>query len=176
MAGSGKTAFANYLQAKYGFVKLSFAAPVKSIAQAALMIPIDKRKPEHRRLLQQLGTDVFRAAKANVWIYHMALELAKYGDADNIVIDDVRFKNEAEFLQGEGFKLIKITGGDRRVKIGDDLRAHTSEKEVGEIECDDMIVNSGSFTDAVVQLEALIESYAKTPFERDFIRVLRRGR
>jgi len=59
-----------------------------------LMLP---RSP--RWLIQMYGTDYCRAANPNYWIDRLAMRIDEFAPTDNIVISDVRFQNEAEFVK-----------------------------------------------------------------------------
>lgn len=55
-----------------------------------------------RELLQKLGTDVLRKINDNIWIDIMkekVLSIKNDKSADVIIIDDIRFENELEFVK-----------------------------------------------------------------------------
>lgn len=96
---SGKTFIANYLVDKYNFTKYSFADSLKNIATKYYgMINKD------RKLLQELALKM-KDIDENVFVNHL---LKKYNKYDNVVIDDVRFKNELLELKKHNFTIIKI--------------------------------------------------------------------
>lgn len=109
---SGKTTCADWLVKEGGWVKLSFATPLKQEIGDALfpasMIYLKPTPPEMRRLLQAWG-DVRRAQRSDYFIKPM-LELVKaHTEAGhNVVIDDLRYINEAEALQQEGSVLVRL--------------------------------------------------------------------
>jgi hypothetical protein len=141
IAGSGKSTLANKLVDEQGYTKLSFAAPVKAIATIMLMRPIDKTNPLDREFLQQLGTDLGRKRDPQIWVKHFDVEYqdnVKLG-VEKIVVDDVRFKNEADYLRAQGFMIVKITG--RGYDLGS-LGRHASETELDSIE-PDWYLNNG---------------------------------
>lgn len=108
---SGKTTAANLLNIETEFLKLSFAEPVKKIA--SLMGWNGQKDENGRKILQILGTDIGRnLINKNIWINHMEEILNKlrnfsYGTL-KIVIDDVRFDNEVEWINNHGGKVINI--------------------------------------------------------------------
>ena len=70
-AGCGKTTLANHLvHSTNNFVKLSFATPLKWIAEYVLLRPINKEDPLDRKFLQQLCTELGRARQKDIWIKH----------------------------------------------------------------------------------------------------------
>ena len=96
---SGKTFIANYLVDKYNFTKYSFADSLKNIATEYYgMINKD------RKLLQELALKM-KDIDENVFVNHL---LKKYNKYDNVVIDDIRFKNELLELKKHNFTIIKI--------------------------------------------------------------------
>lgn len=135
--GVGKTTASDYLVEKHGYVKMSFAEPVKEIASIVLedmdtfmddnfgIAPVDavdgwtpdlvnqqKGNPSIRKLLQLIGTELGRDRYGDiVWIDAMRDRINAHGWVSQkpIVIDDTRFLNEAEFLRREfGFKVIRL--------------------------------------------------------------------
>jgi hypothetical protein len=120
---SGKT-FAATVLCNKGFIRLSFAAPLKQMCVDFLMslgyskqnalkyVFTDKEAliPEVgktvRYLLQTLGTEWGRNCVSNdVWITAFEKTAEKY---QKIVIDDIRFENEARVVQKMGGKVWRI--------------------------------------------------------------------
>jgi hypothetical protein len=115
--GVGKTLAADYLVKKYQFDKVSFADKLKEDAKvffpftAAQLYGDAKEKPFNqydwtpREFLIKLG-QFMRYWDDMYWIKSsLAAGVKKYR---NIVIDDLRFKNEANFLKAGYAKLIRI--------------------------------------------------------------------
>jgi len=130
-AGVGKTTIANILVEKYGFVRLSFAAKLKEVAAEILGRPVDKSKD--RLFLQSLG-ELGRMFDTSMWIRHVWRELHKLPKDANVVIDDVRYLNEAEFLRDHGFVLVRLYG--RGYSLDPELATHASEIEQDQIKVD----------------------------------------
>lgn len=114
-----------------------------------------KAIPEVRRFLQALGTDAVRGVLGNdTWLKAWHRTVSKLGiyqraEGDtlvtgppNVVVPDVRFRNEADYLNlsvMDDVLLIRIT------RSGLDLSdAHVSETEQARIKCDVELVNDGS--------------------------------
>lgn len=125
-AGCGKTTAANYLTENHGFIKMSFAKPLKEITSILFDLNedqlygdkkdvIDKRYNITPRLLYQvIGTELFRnefpkhiKLKERIWVGCMRRKLEK-NKSKNIVIDDVRFKDEADLIKELGGYIINI--------------------------------------------------------------------
>lgn len=130
LAGSGKGFCGDILQ-EYGFYKLSFADSLKdcvsaifgwdrallegdSIESREFREIVDpfwskklKRDVTPRHILQQVGTGLFRDQFLDsIWIDSLERKLSKY---DDVVICDVRFNNEIEFLASIGAKIIEVS-------------------------------------------------------------------
>ena len=120
--GTGKDTVADYFVESYGFKKMAMADPLKhfikdlfGIPEDVLWGPSENRTPAVRRLLQQLGTDVARNYAPNVWVDKVKARLDAWrkkgidlcdmtaiprDDMEySVVISDIRFPNEAKFLQ-----------------------------------------------------------------------------
>src|SRR4030042_4873998 len=141
-AGLGKSAAAEFVRSRYGFVRLSFAFRMKEFFTEIIRVPLDKRF--HRVALQMFGTDVFRSIDKEVWVRWLAHDLALLPDTASVVVDDVRFDNEAEFLRANGFTIVRIEG--RKKKLSEIEMRHESERGIDARLIDYTILNDGYFT------------------------------
>lgn len=174
-AGVGKSAFARELEVIYGFERMSLAQPLKLMLagllstwgynEAAIKFWIEgdgKERPcpalayqTPRHAMQQLGTEFGRQRiGGEVWVNHL-LKRIEASDATRIVIDDVRFDNEAEaivqLLDGSMFRIIPAPGKGPKRQPGD----HTSEYGVNPDLIDAMLVNDFTFEGVSEQVRAL---------------------
>ena len=117
-AGHGKDTIADHLTARYGFVRRSFADPLREAAASIFGFTsaqmLDRVRKEQvdprwglspRQVLQTLGTECMRAHfAADVWIrsFDMWLETLP-ADTPGVVVPDVRFVNEADAIRARGF-------------------------------------------------------------------------
>lgn len=154
---TGKSTFARTLSTWYGFSHLALADPIKfSIIHAVNafltdqgieppLTPADlaEHKESFRLGMQWLGTDIVRelCGRPTHWIENLINRVAFIEDhateqqrVSAVVVDDVRFLNEAEVLRERGFELIRLVRTDDNVT---DL--HKSETELYEIPFDDVI-------------------------------------
>ena len=121
---SGKTTLADWFVEHHDFQKISLAAKVKSIA-ADLFGMVHK----DRRLLQQIGMKM-REIREDVWIDYLINH-----EGDNLIVDDVRFINEAEKLKAAGWTIVRININDQlqkeRLKITypDDWEVHWNSRQ-----------------------------------------------
>lgn len=162
---AGKDTVAAYLVEKYGFARVAFADPLRRAALA--LDPIitaatitgslrtfrlsdlvgsqgweaAKEHPEVRRILQRMGVGV-RDLDPYFWL-HIAAE--KIGDMmaarRNVVVTDVRFPNEADYIKRHGF-LVRIT----RPGL-DHADTHESETALDDYPHDAYLINDGSVQD-----------------------------
>lgn len=133
---SGKTTAAEGFKAE-GFAELTFAGPMKNIVQQMFLLtdeecadPKLKEKPgimgvSYRRGMQVFGTDIVRSTLKEklpelacdgdqFWIEHMRREVQRLNAKEvKVVVSDVRFVNEAEFILDAGGVLLFIERPDR---------------------------------------------------------------
>jgi hypothetical protein len=169
-ARSGKDTAADRLVDSHGFVRYSFAAPMKEAMY--ILNPIvgsdgigsfkyknlvdtyglDKAKesyPEIRRLLQVFGTEVGRNMFGeNFWV-DLALNQI---NSKNSVISDVRFKNEADAIKKAGGQVWRIN----RHGVGP-VTDHSSEIDLDDYSFDHIIDNDYSVVDLNNIVDMLLE-------------------
>ncbi len=147
-AGSGKSAAADRLVHRHGFTRVRFAGPLKRMMWA---LGLDERHTDGalkevscdllgghtpRFAMQTLGTEWGRDLIAtDLWLN--AWRLAVKTTRGNIVVDDVRFANEAEVVRAAGGRLVRITGR------GGIAGRHASE--IQDFPVDAEIDNAGEF-------------------------------
>ena len=103
--GSGKTTAANFLVEKHGFVKMGLADPIRSFVINEIGIK-GKEDPLYRILAQEIGTDVVRKHKSKAWINNLCRRAEQ--ETRPIIVDDIRFINEAEELSRRGWILVYL--------------------------------------------------------------------
>lgn len=174
--GSGKDTCADHLVKEYGFVKKSFADPLKKACKELFLFSDEqlygtqeqKETPDSkwfgcspRKALQYVGTDLLRNNLNNImpglnndiFTHHFKLwyENAKATNPDvRVVMADVRFQNEINLIQSLGGIVIKI---DRPSVLTNDM--HPSEMELQGITTFDYLIENTS------TLENLISSVEK---------------
>lgn len=149
-AGSGKDTAGAYLVQRYGFCRLSFAAPLKA-ALTAMGFPEPKTVEEKdavipllgvswRRLATTLGTEWGRdIIHPNIWV----LMVQKYMNDNPIasfVFTDVRFENEAAMIRDSGGTVVHLR--ERRGDVATQTAAHRSEGGI-EFKYGDVAVDNG---------------------------------
>lgn len=96
---SGKTYISKSLALKYNLEIYSFGDKVKELAKELFMM-----KGKDRKLLQILA-DKMKEINPDVWVNYL---VEKLKDKDNVIIDDLRFPNEALVLENLGFTIIGL--------------------------------------------------------------------
>lgn len=143
LAGAGKTTIAEWLVMEHGFMRLSFASPLKAMAKELWDLTDDQvygaGKDElchigqtPRALLQWLGTDICRAHLGDdVWVDALFNRIDLDPDAF-YVIDDVRFPNEGSAITEAGLgEVIRVGCLDHPDPQSD----HPSETRQGDVTC-----------------------------------------
>lgn len=156
-AGSGKGTVSDILVRDHGFTKLSFADPVKDAVAAIFgwsrellegdtdvsrgfrekVDPWWTKKFGYevtpRKMLQLMGTEAGRDVfDMDLWIHNMDFRLDRH---ENVVIADVRFPNEIDFIKKRGGFVVRVMRGDEpewfdtAVAANDPLFLHAAECE-----------------------------------------------
>ena len=167
-ARSGKDSVAKVLVNQYGFTRVAFADKIRELLYEVNPIVKDSNFtiqsvvneygwedakvlfPEVRRLLQDLGVGARTFFGDKFWI-NQALGPIGAGQP-NVVITDVRFKNEADTLKANGAELWRI---NRSGVVA--YNRHISEVDMDGYNVDQVFVNNGSLED----LETLVKTKMK---------------
>ena len=170
-AGAGKDTVANFIVDSMGFVKASFATPIKEMMsvlgltyeqlhgdQKEVVDPRYGKTPRH--MMQTLGTEWGRQMiRGDIWARALFVEIQRCSErfthdttTINYVVADVRFNNEARLLREKGGWIIHVEGRD--AGVGSD---HASEAGVEWHENDMVIDNSGELHELVNACQPIIE-------------------
>jgi hypothetical protein len=106
--GAGKTWYADYLVKYHGYTKLSLAGKLKSIAYE--LFGVQGKDGNDRVILQGIGSDM-RKYDPQVWIkflFNSIVRTYKQNKYRKIVVDDLRYENEAKYFRDNGFVLIRV--------------------------------------------------------------------
>lgn len=157
--GVGKTTLAKGLMQKFVFVRCGFADALKQMLISFVEnqgcdylqsndmfygsskgIPskyLNGRTPRHA--MQTLGTEWGRnLIHPDLWLDAWMRRIQSYSQNTSVVVDDVRFVNEAECLQNLGGKIILLS------RNGYIPSAHISEQEFLNIRADGLLENNGT--------------------------------
>ena len=166
-AGSGKTTAAQFLVDHYGYTSFAFADCLKrACAELFLLDHLQlhgslqqKMQPDHRwfgcsarQIMQYVGTDLLRnqldvimpGIAENLFTHHFEIWLSEYkdnGESADIVVSDVRFKNEIESIRKNGGIVIYLARHSAATST------HISENDIDKSDCDICIENNGDLQD-----------------------------
>jgi hypothetical protein len=169
-AGAGKTTAARRLVAAHGYARAPFAAGLKAMLTILLRLQradedeiaelIDGAAKEDRcrylagasarRAMQTLGTEWGRAIDPDFWV---KVWRASLPDGQRIVVDDLRFANEANAVHDMGGLVVRIDRPDAR-SLDAIAAAHASEALAG-VMPDRVIVGGGPFERLWEQVDGL---------------------
>lgn len=174
-AGSGKTTVCRFLCTAFEWREISLADPIRAGLNAMLGIqtpvmldPVMKNevvpgmRVSARELMQTLGTEWGRKlVDDRVWIRQATAAITAIRQSDptarGVVVSDIRFANEAEWIRSLGGQVWHI--GDRKMGKSDGLppaaSAHASEAGIAREEHDGWIDNSGTLDDLYDAVMAL---------------------
>lgn len=195
-AGHGKDTIGDYLNEKYGFLTYAFALPLKKAIMSVFHLtreqmydPVLKEVPDcfwgvtPRKLMQFIGTDLLRNQMGEVipdlgkeiWLksfqkWREAQRMAD-GTLPPIVVTDIRFPNEAEFIKSLGGEIWKV---DRTGNMGETAPpassySHASEIELQTISTDHLVIlNDGTIDDLYLKVDTVIQLFFPELADRDY--------
>jgi len=156
--GSGKSTFAGLLVIKHGYIKLSFAAKVKSIAVDLFRMNPNKKD---REILQGIGMKM-REIRENVWVDYLLEKINSFSYGSNIVIDDCRFINEVQALKEKGFIIIGLIPNEQR-------RMDTLKRLYGDITEEQLNDSSESqVMEAMNEADYIFMEHAENSIEKNY--------
>lgn len=193
--GSGKTTIAEYIHKKYNYDIMSFADPLKDcvsaifgwdreLLQGDTQISRSFRETKDdkwsklmqsditpRRMLQFFGTECCREKLGeDIWLNSLYCRIK----SDNVVVSDMRFENEFNFIKSHGGIVVKVVRDDENdnkinnlailAKSGDEnalselkrLNIHQSEWDLCDKNFDYVIKNDGSLLDLYNKIDLMI--------------------
>lgn len=182
-AGSGKDTIAYYIQETYSDCWItSFADPIKIACAAAFGIPEESFYDQSlkeikdtlwnvspRQITQFFGTELFREQiwklipgdTEDFWVRRMEkqLEFPGYTEMETVIIPDVRFQNEYDFIIANGGYIIHLTRPGTDDNIG--LPNHKSNKNINltNEERTFNICNNSSFEKLYEHVDAFMDAY-----------------
>lgn len=141
--GAGKTSAAEIVAAETGATRMSFATALKTMCRDYFGMA-----KKDRDLLQKVGV-ALREVRPSVWTDIVERTLKSRGGRWDVVIDDLRFPNEAEMLRKHGFIIVEVVASEetRFKRLGSptdwaETKDHASE--TGKIISDVVIENNGA--------------------------------
>ena len=166
VARAGKDTIADYLVQNHGYIKASFADPMReallvlnplitigglvtslsAVVTRAGWEGVKEMSPDIRPLLQRFGTEVGREMWGeNFWV---DAAIDKIPDGSKVVFADVRFPNEAKAVKSLGGKVWRVN----RDGIGP-VNDHISEHALDNYQFDVVLSNSGTLEELYLKVE-----------------------
>ncbi len=169
-AGSGKSTVAKMLFQDYGYTRIAFSDPLKSMLMELGLSheqlygdakeAVDKRFGcTARHMMQTLGTEWGRELiNGDIWTTAWLVAVNRVPHA--VVADDVRFPNEADAVRRTRGIIIRV---DRPSILAEQrsLDDHISEKLFPDITLNHVIVNDGSIADLRDKVREVVDDYTK---------------
>ena len=166
-ARSGKDTIAQILFAQYAFTRIAFADPLKMAAQQMFGLTNEQTWCDHekekiipywgmspRQMFQLLGTEATKPVFGeDLWVKRWNLAYGLFKDTDDVVVPDVRFDAECEFIRSLGGVIIEVRRGPGLVGS---TGGHASELGLTSLP-DAVIENDGSMDDLHAKVSALVE-------------------
>ena len=155
-ARNGKDTVADHLISKYGYERISFAAPMKealyrlnpkitinNVVSTPIRIGVDiygwddlkTHGPEVRELLQRFGTEVGREMFGEDFWVNAAIDSIE--DGSKVIVSDVRYPNEADAIKKLGGEVWRVV----RPGFGA-ANGHASEHALNNYEFDYILDNN----------------------------------
>lgn len=107
----------------------------------------EEKPPVMRRLMQFIGTEVYREMDEDYWVSKWRVQASHYDETNRIiVVDDVRFKNEFEVIKKFGGDVYKVVALNKEISTDQ----HASETEMDSFDCEVIASNNAE------ELEELI--------------------
>lgn len=164
-ARSGKDTVASFIIAAVGGYRYAFADPIR---QMLVPLGIDMNDPywqerkekiipalnaSPRKLMQTLGTEWGRQLiDPNIWLTLASQRLLTRGAG--MVIPDVRFENEAEWVRNKGGRIIHVVRANPA-----QVETHVSENGVAKDPLDAILFNSGTLEELQIATRELLHVY-----------------
>ena len=144
--GSGKDETAKAIIGQMGpYKRIAFATPIREICKIVFGLTDEemsdrvlKEKPLNRypfesprRIMQQIGTDMFRSVWEDVWIEATKRIILQQKDT-YFCVTDMRFPNERHALTALGGITVRVNRTDQP----ENLDPHPSERYIGQLTVD----------------------------------------
>jgi hypothetical protein len=164
--GAGKSTVAKFLQEDFDFQRWRMAGILKDMLKVAGLTDeqvdgAEKEVPSEllcgktpRWAMQSLGTEWARQCIGeDFWVNCMKAKLAKLTFLDVVVIDDIRFHNEADMIRDMNGFLWRVQGQEAPLPL--DHVPHPSELYWQDFVVDAEIKNTGTLSDLRYEVDSL---------------------
>lgn len=108
-----------------------------------------------RQLYQKFGTEFGRSIKGNLWI---DIAKTKYEEQNALIIPDLRFNNEAEWIKENKGMIVKMNREESK-----EVSIHSSETSLLKEHIDITVCNNGTLEDLKVSIQMVSDYYLQSP-------------
>lgn len=177
-AGAGKDAAADALCFKHRYARIALADPIRAGVTAIFGLPngalesrADKERciewigKSPRQLMQTLGTEWGREHVAHdIWLkiterkIQVRIDNAKYTGIQGIVVTDIRFPNEAEWLLKRGTLVHIVRNKSDLPALDSETAQHVSEQGIKPLDDAPILINDGTLEDLYASVGQLIKA------------------
>lgn len=172
---SGKTTASDYLFKYHNFLSYAFAGKLKLVCQDLFALSneqvdgnlkerIDERYGlSPRNILQKFGSEVGREIYRDIWIKCLERKIQHLLDNKiNIVISDLRFNNEAEWIQSKGGLIVALERPQTEVND-----THISESGINTEYIDYRIINTyDTLEDFYIEIDKVVYQFNKIKVDK----------
>lgn len=119
-----------------------------------------KKDEAGRKMLQYVGTEVFRNIDKNFWVSFVVMTIkALKSEWDLCIIPDCRFKNEVFMPIKAGFdvKTVRVIRDGHTNRLTDEQASHPSETELDDFAVNYEIHNAGNIADLTEEVRKMLE-------------------
>lgn len=111
-----------------------------------------------RKLLQLIGTECGRnIIHPDIWVNCLKKKYYQFRNQYNIIIPDLRFDNEANFVKENNGKIIIVER--ENIINSESIKSHSSENSLTIDQNYSIIKNNGTISDLTIQIEKILTSY-----------------
>lgn len=175
---SGKTTASKVLEKEYGFRRRAYADPLKETAMSLFELSanqvyeladkniVDPRyNKTPREIMQLFGTECVRNhIHPDFWVMKMQWFISKNATM-RIVVDDVRFDNEADLIRNLGGVIIHMTREEDPFK-GTKASEHISENSIF-MKFEDFSIHAHSHEEVEEEIRIMAEFFGISTFKRN---------
>jgi dephospho-CoA kinase len=162
--GTGKTTVAKQILVRHKNSELY------SIGQKIKNLIIELELPYRRDILQETG-DFFRKFDPYVWVKFLVKQIKASESA--VIIDDIRWREECDYLKSQGFIILRITASEQlrkeRIEKRDNIKItsevwkqwnnHKTEIEAKTMPVDYELANEGSLEELKDKIDKFLDNF-----------------
>lgn len=157
--GVGKDEVGKYLRSFYGMHRVAFADHIKRVCSTMFRLSLSDLEEKdtyneywnltHRQMLQNVGVGLRESLGEDIWIRAAnLLELEQHHE--HVVVTDLRFKKEFDFIKKHDGHCVKIC---RKTESVD---THISEHDLDNANWDAIIENNGTLGELYSTVDAMM--------------------